>query len=163
MYRPKTERIQPPLNINRLVSEKNTREQYHTDLEARTRKSEPNTTWEALRKDVLRATRSTLEKNVTRKDHNPEIHSLSQKQRDLRLKIKEATDEDKIRRLRSEWSQILTENQAKLKKAKQDSLDLVLTEIESTPDNAKMFKSVKWPCYEGSGKTRRWRMATITR
>ena len=31
-----------------------------------------------------------------------------------------------------------------MKKAKQDSLDLVLTEIESTPDNAKMFKSVKF-------------------
>ncbi|XP_063717890.1 craniofacial development protein 2-like [Symsagittifera roscoffensis] len=144
LYRPKTERIQPPLNINRLVSEKNTREQYQTELEARTRKSERNTTWEALRKDILQAATSTLEENITRKDHNPEIHSLSQKQKDPRLKIKEATDEDTIRRLRSERSQILTEIQAKVKKTKQDSLDLVLTEIESTPDNAKMFKSVKF-------------------
>ena len=69
---------------------------------------------------------------------------MSQKQRDLRLKIKEATDEDKIRRLRSERSQILDEVPAKVKEAKQDSLDLVLSEFESTPDNAKMFKSVKF-------------------
>ena len=50
---------------------------------------------------------------------------------------------DKIRRLRSEQSRVLTEIHAKVKKAKQNSLDLVLTENESTPDNAKMFKSVK--------------------
>ena len=42
LYKPKTERIQPPLNINRFVSEKNTREQYQTELDARIRKSEPN-------------------------------------------------------------------------------------------------------------------------
>ena len=52
-------------------------------------------------------------------------------------------EEDKIRRLRSKRSQILTEIHAQVKKAKQDSLDLLLTEVEITHDNAKMFKSVK--------------------
>ena len=55
LYKPKTEQNQPPHIINRLVPKKNTREQYQSELEGGIRKSEPNTAWEPLRKDVLAA------------------------------------------------------------------------------------------------------------
>ena len=68
---------------------------------------------------------------------------MSEKQKDLRLRMMNEENAEKVQQLRAERKSILKSMTKEIKQIKEREIDEIVEEIEKTKDDAKMFKATK--------------------
>ena len=71
------------------------------------------------------------------------MEELSKEQKEKRLQIVNSKDEDKIKVLKSERQVILRSMRRRMKEVKEQEIETTIREVETTKDDATMFKAVR--------------------
>jgi hypothetical protein len=71
------------------------------------------------------------------------ITALSEKQKQLRMKMITEKDPDKLQQMRKERKRVLKEVVKEVKQTREREIDEICEEIEKTKDDARMFKAAR--------------------
>lgn len=106
--------------------------------------TDPNTKYQNITETIVTSRQAIIPKKnpKRREDYCPILHSLSEKQKDLRLKINNSTNEELRQKWRIERNKIMHDIKKQTKENKTKMLDNIAWEIQLAPDSMKMFKSV---------------------
>ena len=105
--------------------------------------TDPNTKYQNITETILASRQVLPKKNPKRReDYCPIIHSLSEKQKELRLNINNSTNEELRQRWRIERNKIMHDIKKQTKENKTKMLDNIAWEVQLAPDSMKMFKAV---------------------
>ena len=132
-----------PFDTSRLINDANIRQQYEEILGE---KADEVNTWDEISvlckmtaEEVIGYTRK--EKKGSVKDK--EIEMLSIEQKNIRMKMINTTDTEKLRSLRESRKKILKNMKMKLKTVREKEVDDLVNEVEKSKDDARMFRAVK--------------------
>ena len=84
-----------------------------------------------------------MKKGDSRKVDDEEIKELSNKQKEIRIEMMNEKRVDKVRALRVRRKEIQKVIEKRLKTIREAEIDEIAEEIESTKDDARMFKAMK--------------------
>ena len=144
----------PKINVHKLSRDKETKEKYNRNLtealnrERDDRNTSPQETWNKIQSIIQKAgmeSAGQVEK-TTHRNRTPdeEIKALCNKQKELRLKIHNTTDEEKRRQLKTERNRIQHQISERALKLRNLELDQQVEEIQKNADDATlMYRAVK--------------------
>ena len=131
-----------------LVNDKEKQEEYQKAVETKINQLDnKEIEWKMVQSKICEAAESTIGYNRPQNNNNNrledrEVEKISIRQKELKLKISNCKDMEKVRTMKTERNKILHQIQKKLRKLKEKCLDEKIKEIDETKDSAKIFKAV---------------------
>jgi len=103
------------------------------------------TSWAEVAELVVEAGKDVvgLKSKRTHQQHDPVIETLSEAQRNVRLSLQSATNDDHVRTLKSERNRILHDIRKRARNNAEDKLTAMAQEVERLKDGAQMFQAVR--------------------
>ena len=146
IYKPQKVTAEKQFNSYLLVNDLAKREEYRNKLEERLGMlKEDKITWENAANQITAAAHEVVGIRISNKSNrpdNPEIRELSEKQKDLRLKIAACKNSEKRKELKSERNKIMHEIKSTIEIDKDIQLNQKVDEIAKAKDSTQMFKAV---------------------
>jgi exonuclease III len=142
--RKKPKRTDEKTEVKQLVNDEQARLSYQEHLDRRLAEIDSeNIQWEELAKILRETSTETLndERKIT-KQSDP-IKIMSEKQKELRLRIENTENPERKAELKHKRNQILKEIRRKVREEKEIELDNIVEQIESANHSAEMYKAVK--------------------
>jgi len=134
----------PKLNTSKL-HDPESREMYHQKLENACT-TEKVDTWEELKQVIINITEQVVEKRTigTRQSQvqSRKIEKLFIKQKEIYLRIQNSNNVEEVRHLKNERNRVLKEIKTAVKIEKDEQINAIVENVESAPNDAKMFKAV---------------------
>ena len=133
-------------NSSLLAKSDDQRLQYQSVLDNKLNNIEETCNWQQISKYIIESATETIgyqQKVQNQRIHNPEIEIMSQKQKDLRIRISETNDKEMVDKMKKDRNLILHDIAKKLNEEKINELDEIVTMINSSRDNNKMYNAVK--------------------
>jgi exonuclease III len=139
---------EPKLAVNRLCNNQTTRERYQEELREQLRDDQ---TWTETTETILKVAKPILAESRGRsvKENDPEMQERSEKQKKLRLQIKQATDPNKIHQLKAERNNILRQIHQKAREQRKGNRRVSRRDWKHT----KQFANVQMHEVSLAGKT----------
>ena len=131
------------VNTRRLITEEDTRKKYSTALDERI---EYLDTWEELSEACQKTAEEVLgfvEKEKPREVKDEKISKMSSEQRDIKMKMMKEKDPETLQQLKEGRKKIQKAIKKEIKLIREKEIDTIVSEIESTKDDARMFKATK--------------------
>ena len=148
LYKQKVSHKKKIYNCSMLINDKEKKEECQKAVETKINQLDnKEIEWKVVQSKICEAAESTIGYNRPQNNNNNrledrEVEKLSIRQKELKLKINNCKDMEKVRTMKTERNKILHQIQKKLQKLKEKCLDEKIKEIDETKDSAKMFKSV---------------------
>ena len=142
MYKHKHKEISPKINTN-MLHDPEARTKYQSKLKDIT--ADQYSTWDLMKSKLLEAAEETVGKATYEKRshrvHSQEVELLSKVQKELKLKVN-ATSGEESKMWKHERNICLKELKRNIKKDAEKQISGLIENIESAPNDAKMFKAV---------------------
>ena len=153
LYKQKVSHKNKIYNCSMLVNDKEKKEEYQKAVETKINQLDnKEIEWKVVQSKICEAAESTIGYNRPQNNNNNrledrEVEKLSIRQKELKLKINNCKDMEKVRTMKAKRNKILHQIQKKLRKLKENCLDEKIKEIDETKDSAKCLKQLI--CYQG--------------
>ena len=148
LYKQKVSNKNKIYNCSMLVNDKEKQAEYQKEVETKINQLDnKKMEWKVVQAKICEAAESTIGYSKSQNNNNNrledrEVEKLSIQQKELKLKINNCKDTEKMRTMKTERNRILHQIKKKLRKLKEKCLDEKIKEIDETKDSAKMFKAV---------------------
>ena len=126
-----------------MITDENSRKEYAAKLDERTEDLE---TWTEINEAVQKTAEEVLgyeEKVKAGEVKDEKITKMSAKQKNIRMKLMNERDVEEVKHLREERKKIQKAITREVKFIREKEIDEIVNEIESTKDDARMFKATK--------------------
>ena len=141
----KKEAISNRIDYNKLVNDQRVKEQYQQKLRENLELCNKES-WKDVSQTIIKTAENTVgfvKRNQKNSKSDHEIEALSEEQKKLKLKIDQCQDHNKICEMKTQRNNIMHQIQNKIHENQEKEIDKVITEIEETKDNTKMYKAIK--------------------
>ena len=137
----------PKLNVSKLPDQIQAyKEAVNTHLATLDKQNSPNETWYRIQ-DILRSaahtTVGTQERHQQNREPSKQISELSRKQKELRIKSQNTSDEEKKAELKKERNKVLHDIRKKVIEEREREIEIKISDIDTAQNGTAMFKAVK--------------------
>ena len=134
------------IDTNKLVYSRKIQDKYQQKL-AENMNNTNNKKWKNISEIIYQTAKSelgTVKSKTKRRSNNNQIEQLSNKQKEIKIKIENSNNPKAIERMKSERNKIMKEIKNIQRKIRNEEIDNSLKEIEEAQNDYKMFKAIKF-------------------
>ena len=120
--------------------------EYQNKLEESLNELRDDKEWKNIRECITETAKNIIgyrKGDKNKRPDNPKVAELSREQKELRLKIAECKDPEKVTYLKTRRNKLLHDIKTTLLEEKEKDLDEKVSEVDKLKDSAKMFRSVR--------------------